>query len=204
MKHQRKPKILSSCSVALLVLVSLLQAGLHAPRRISNDDVDRSCPTGSGHGQALRRDPPDRPAVRCPQVEVDDSLDSQTPEVEGDHQWLSLALYGVLHHAVMETSPLGEVRLQCSNGSSALETSVEYQPAEKEGQGSRGKVEDPILQEDDLFSFDVGTEACLSIAGIVGCAREGFNGIVNIYPFTCMRARRVLGSRYSVRLMATK
>jgi predicted nucleotide-binding protein (sugar kinase/HSP70/actin superfamily) len=43
-----------------------------------------------------------------------------------------------------------------------------------------------ILRENDLFSFDVGTEACLSIAGIVECAREGFNGIVNVYPFTCM------------------
>jgi predicted nucleotide-binding protein (sugar kinase/HSP70/actin superfamily) len=48
-----------------------------------------------------------------------------------------------------------------------------------------GRLE-KLLQEDDLFSFDVGTEACLSIAGIVECAREGFNGIVNVYPFTCM------------------
>lgn len=43
-----------------------------------------------------------------------------------------------------------------------------------------------ILQEEDLFSFDVGTEACLSIAGIVEYMREGFNGVVNVYPFTCM------------------
>lgn len=43
-----------------------------------------------------------------------------------------------------------------------------------------------ILKEDDLFNFDVGTEACLSIAGIVSSAREGYNGIVNVYPFTCM------------------
>ena len=43
-----------------------------------------------------------------------------------------------------------------------------------------------ILQEDDIFSFDVGTEACLSIAGILEYAREGFNGVVNVYPFTCM------------------
>ena len=43
-----------------------------------------------------------------------------------------------------------------------------------------------ILKEDDLFSFDVGTEACLSIPGILGYAREGYNGIVNVYPFTCM------------------
>ena len=43
-----------------------------------------------------------------------------------------------------------------------------------------------ILKEDDLFSFDAGTEACLSISGIVEYAREGYNGVVNVYPFTCM------------------
>jgi predicted nucleotide-binding protein (sugar kinase/HSP70/actin superfamily) len=43
-----------------------------------------------------------------------------------------------------------------------------------------------ILKEKDLFSFEVGTEACLSIAGIVAYAREGYNGVVNVYPFTCM------------------
>ncbi len=43
-----------------------------------------------------------------------------------------------------------------------------------------------ILREDDLFSFEVGTEACLSIPGILAYAREGYNGIVNVYPFTCM------------------
>jgi predicted nucleotide-binding protein (sugar kinase/HSP70/actin superfamily) len=43
-----------------------------------------------------------------------------------------------------------------------------------------------ILKERDLFSFDVGTEACLSIPGIVQYAREGYNGVVNVYPFTCM------------------
>ncbi len=43
-----------------------------------------------------------------------------------------------------------------------------------------------ILKEKDLFSFDVATEACLSIASIVSCARAGYNGMVNVYPFTCM------------------
>jgi predicted nucleotide-binding protein (sugar kinase/HSP70/actin superfamily) len=42
-----------------------------------------------------------------------------------------------------------------------------------------------ILQK-DLFSFDVGTEACLSISGILEYVRQGFNGVVNVYPFTCM------------------
>jgi predicted nucleotide-binding protein (sugar kinase/HSP70/actin superfamily) len=43
-----------------------------------------------------------------------------------------------------------------------------------------------ILKEEDLYSFDVGTEACLSIPGIIEYVREGFNGVVNVYPFTCM------------------
>ena len=43
-----------------------------------------------------------------------------------------------------------------------------------------------ILKEKDLFSFDVATEACLSIASIITCARAGYNGMVNVYPFTCM------------------
>ncbi len=43
-----------------------------------------------------------------------------------------------------------------------------------------------VLKEKDLFSFDVGTEACLSIAGIMEYIREGYNGVVNVYPFTCM------------------
>ena len=43
-----------------------------------------------------------------------------------------------------------------------------------------------VLKEKDLFSFDVATEACLSIASIISCARAGYNGMVNVYPFTCM------------------
>jgi predicted nucleotide-binding protein (sugar kinase/HSP70/actin superfamily) len=43
-----------------------------------------------------------------------------------------------------------------------------------------------ILKESDLYSFDIATEACLSIASIVACARSGYNGMVNVYPFTCM------------------
>jgi predicted nucleotide-binding protein (sugar kinase/HSP70/actin superfamily) len=43
-----------------------------------------------------------------------------------------------------------------------------------------------ILLQEDLFSFDVGTEACLSISGIMGYVHEGYNGVVNVYPFTCM------------------
>jgi len=43
-----------------------------------------------------------------------------------------------------------------------------------------------LLKEQDLYCFDAGTEACLSIAGILQYAKEGFNGVVNVYPFTCM------------------
>jgi predicted nucleotide-binding protein (sugar kinase/HSP70/actin superfamily) len=43
-----------------------------------------------------------------------------------------------------------------------------------------------ILKEDGLYSFDIATEACLSIASIIACARAGYNGMVNVYPFTCM------------------
>ena len=42
------------------------------------------------------------------------------------------------------------------------------------------------LQRNTLFTFEIGTEAALSIGGALEYAREGFNGIVNVFPFTCM------------------
>lgn len=45
---------------------------------------------------------------------------------------------------------------------------------------------DRILEKSGLYSFSLGTEACLSIAGIMAYVRHGFNGVVNVYPFTCM------------------
>jgi predicted nucleotide-binding protein (sugar kinase/HSP70/actin superfamily) len=42
------------------------------------------------------------------------------------------------------------------------------------------------LRNDNTFSFEVGTEACLSIASALEHAHGGYNGIVNIFPFTCM------------------
>jgi predicted nucleotide-binding protein (sugar kinase/HSP70/actin superfamily) len=42
------------------------------------------------------------------------------------------------------------------------------------------------LMKHDLYSFELGTEACLSIAGIIEYMHEGYNGVVNVYPFTCM------------------
>jgi predicted nucleotide-binding protein (sugar kinase/HSP70/actin superfamily) len=43
-----------------------------------------------------------------------------------------------------------------------------------------------ILTRHDLYSFELGTEACLSIAAIMEYMQEGYNGVVNVYPFTCM------------------
>jgi hypothetical protein len=45
---------------------------------------------------------------------------------------------------------------------------------------------DEKLIKSDIYSFDVGTEACLSISGIMEYVDGGFNGVVNVYPFTCM------------------
>jgi predicted nucleotide-binding protein (sugar kinase/HSP70/actin superfamily) len=45
---------------------------------------------------------------------------------------------------------------------------------------------DKILEDNGLYTFDAGTEACLSIAGIEEYVREGYNGIINVFPFTCM------------------
>jgi predicted nucleotide-binding protein (sugar kinase/HSP70/actin superfamily) len=42
------------------------------------------------------------------------------------------------------------------------------------------------LDANRLFSFDIGTEAALSIGGALAYAHHGFNGIVNVFPFTCM------------------
>jgi predicted nucleotide-binding protein (sugar kinase/HSP70/actin superfamily) len=42
------------------------------------------------------------------------------------------------------------------------------------------------LDRNRLFSFDVGTESCLSIGAALEQLHEGYNGVVNVYPFTCM------------------
>jgi predicted nucleotide-binding protein (sugar kinase/HSP70/actin superfamily) len=43
-----------------------------------------------------------------------------------------------------------------------------------------------VLMEEDAYTFHVPTEACLSVAAILDYARSGCNGVVNVYPFTCM------------------
>ncbi len=42
------------------------------------------------------------------------------------------------------------------------------------------------LDGERLFSFAVGTESVLSIAGALESAAHGCDGVVNVYPFTCM------------------
>jgi len=42
------------------------------------------------------------------------------------------------------------------------------------------------LDRGRLFNFDIGTEAALSIGGALEYTHHGFNGIVNVFPFTCM------------------
>jgi predicted nucleotide-binding protein (sugar kinase/HSP70/actin superfamily) len=42
------------------------------------------------------------------------------------------------------------------------------------------------LEHNHLFHFDIGTEAALSIGGALEYVHEGFDGVVNVYPFTCM------------------
>ena len=42
------------------------------------------------------------------------------------------------------------------------------------------------LDGDRLFTFAIGTEAALSIGGALEYAHHGFDGVVNVFPFTCM------------------
>ena len=43
-----------------------------------------------------------------------------------------------------------------------------------------------MLKKEDIFTFDVTTESCVSIAAILQFVKEGYNGVVNVYPFGCM------------------
>ena len=42
------------------------------------------------------------------------------------------------------------------------------------------------LDGERLFSFSIGTEAALSIGGAMEYVHDGFDGVVNVFPFTCM------------------
>lgn len=43
-----------------------------------------------------------------------------------------------------------------------------------------------FLDDDRHFTFDIGTEACLSIGGALAYAHHGARGVVNVFPFSCM------------------
>ncbi len=43
-----------------------------------------------------------------------------------------------------------------------------------------------FLENNTIYSYEVGTEAALSIAGALCYVKEGFNGVVNVFPFSCM------------------
>ncbi len=42
------------------------------------------------------------------------------------------------------------------------------------------------MDKNRLYSFDIGTESALSIGAALEHLHEGYSGIVNVYPFTCM------------------
>ncbi len=42
------------------------------------------------------------------------------------------------------------------------------------------------LDNDRLFNFDIGTEAAISIGGAMEYVHENYDGVVNVFPFTCM------------------
>lgn len=42
------------------------------------------------------------------------------------------------------------------------------------------------LDHDRHFNFAIGTEAALSIGGALAYIHDGYDGIVNVFPFTCM------------------
>lgn len=42
------------------------------------------------------------------------------------------------------------------------------------------------LDRNNLYNFDVGTEAGLSIGAALEHVHHGFDGVVNVFPFTCM------------------
>ncbi len=50
---------------------------------------------------------------------------------------------------------------------------------------------DRVLSKADLFTFDLGTEPGVCIASILEHIDKGVNGVVNVYPFTCMHSMTV-------------
>jgi predicted nucleotide-binding protein (sugar kinase/HSP70/actin superfamily) len=50
---------------------------------------------------------------------------------------------------------------------------------------------DRVLAKADLFTFDLGTEPGVCIASILENIDKGVDGVVNVYPFTCMHSMTV-------------
>jgi predicted nucleotide-binding protein (sugar kinase/HSP70/actin superfamily) len=50
---------------------------------------------------------------------------------------------------------------------------------------------DRVLTKADLFTFYLGTEPGVCIASILEHIHKGVNGVVNVYPFTCMHSMTV-------------
>jgi predicted nucleotide-binding protein (sugar kinase/HSP70/actin superfamily) len=50
---------------------------------------------------------------------------------------------------------------------------------------------DRVLAKADLFTFDLKTEPGVCIASILEYIHKGLNGVVNVYPFTCMHSMTV-------------
>ena len=118
-------------------------------------------------------------------------------------EWVNYVSYSNLRESKKELRLyLKQLRLEsiCKQLKMAVRFSMEFHYQELKQKQVYGRVEklidlesdhrigdlEKILKEDDIYNFDIGTEACLSIAGILEYAREGFNGVVNVYPFTCM------------------
>jgi predicted nucleotide-binding protein (sugar kinase/HSP70/actin superfamily) len=43
-----------------------------------------------------------------------------------------------------------------------------------------------LLKKTALINFQIPGEAALSVSGALAYKDHGFNGVVNVYPFTCM------------------
>lgn len=43
-----------------------------------------------------------------------------------------------------------------------------------------------VLAKEDLYSFQITTETCISLAAILEYIPMRFNGLVNVYPLSCM------------------
>jgi predicted nucleotide-binding protein (sugar kinase/HSP70/actin superfamily) len=83
-------------------------------------------------------------------------------------KWLALAL-GYVHLQGKQTKIYGAVRRHLDIQADAAIGEIERH-----------------LSDDRFFTFDIGTETAMSIGGALEFVHEGFNGVVNVFPFTCL------------------